>query len=488
VLLSVQIPVVDARPLLDQDTGRHARPAFPKPERLFARSSVQHHRSSFVAGLGPVRPRLKGGAGPWASENYYVDVSSLVRLRLTELPDERSVAFFRIARLPRPVYRNFHTDGVVGRLEIGFDYDETRVRGHAQMHLPRAWVLDAPTHLRGSGRELPLVEVGAAFARHLLDSTTRGEPESWWVQAGTPAVVTEYPRGEHPPGGYSFAGADEEDGPGSLLSYRWGRHKGVRLLDWQIRHGDSPADEIRRLRIHLSRLHAEFTAFGAVLAQIQAGTLDPRFPPLESYLMRTAKLLNRPSRHGFHQVGLLATALLPMQSAYSDVLESLAYLSSSLPVSPLLQGRLDALQASLGATAGQFPLKDVVFMEIHNETHISGGTVGAVSTGGDAQGAATSGPGAAQVTGASAADIGRLLDVLGAEVAGARARLSEEDAALAEDTVDGVRRELDRPAGERDTSRITARLGRLAALAASLGTAGSAVAGAVTALRAALGL
>jgi hypothetical protein len=124
LLLSVQIPVVDFRPLLAQDTGRHEQPAFPQPDRVFSRGSSQHHRSSFVAGVGPVRPRLKGGAGPWVSESYYIDVSSLVRLRITKLPADSEARYFRIKRLPRPVYRNFHTDGIVGRVEIGFDYDD----------------------------------------------------------------------------------------------------------------------------------------------------------------------------------------------------------------------------------------------------------------------------------------------------------------------------------------------------------------------------
>jgi hypothetical protein len=483
----VQIPVVDFRPLLAQDTGRHEQPVFPQPERVFSRSSAQHHRSSFVAGVGPVRPRLKGGAGPWASESYYVDVSSLVRLRITKLPADPDVEYFRMARLPRPVYRNFHTDGIVGRVEIGFDYNEYRVRGHSETSIPEEWILDMPAHLRGSRQEVPLVEVGPAFARHLLVSTTRGDPETWWVQAGTPALLTEYPAAE-------TAGSNPARDGG--LFYSWRRYKGVRLLDWTIAHRGSPADEIRRLRIHLSRLHSDFTAFGAVLARCQAGSLDPSFPPLERYLTRTAELLNRPSRHGFSQIGLLATALLPMQDAYSGVLESLAYLGDWLPYRSGDQGkevrrRLYALKASLGPTGGGFQIRDLVINVNNNETTISGGTIGAVSTGsGSAHGAVSTGTGHAevQVISTAVAEISQLLESLGSEVAKLRPHLSDEDAALAEDTVDGVRRELDQPAGEQQDTRITARLGRLVTLASKAGAAGSAVAGAIDALRAALGL
>jgi hypothetical protein len=483
VLLSVQIPIVDFRPLLGQDTGRHEQPAFPQPERVFSRSSAQHHRSSFVAGVGPVRPRLKGGAGPWASEGYYIDVSSLIRLRISKLPADSDIEYFRMARLPRPVYRNFHTDGVVGRLEIGFDYDETRVRGHAQMSIPDKWVLDAPTHLRGSRQEVPLLELGPAFARHLLVSTTRGKSETWWVQAGTQALLTEDTAEE-------TAGPDPADD--GRLSYQWRKYKGVRLLNWKVSHGDSSADEIRRLRIHLSRLHSDFTVFAVILARCQAGSLDPGFPPLERYLTRTTELLNRQSRHGFHQVGLIATALLPMQNAYSGVLESLAYLSRSLPyASPELRKRLDALQASLGSTDGLLQIRDLVINVNKNKTEISGGTIGAVSTGaGSAQGAVSTGAGNAQgqVINTAAADIGQLLESLVSEMAKLRPYLSDEDAALAEDTVDGVRRELDQPVGEQERTRITARLGRLVTLAATAGAAGSAVAGAIEAFRVALGL
>src|SRR5882762_6951223 len=99
----MQISIVDVRPLLAVPTHRHAQPAFPRPDRVYSQRSALHHQTSFVAGVGPVRPRLTGAAGPRSSENYYVDVASLIRL----------------GRMPpglKPLFRHFHTDGVVGRL------------------------------------------------------------------------------------------------------------------------------------------------------------------------------------------------------------------------------------------------------------------------------------------------------------------------------------------------------------------------------------
>jgi hypothetical protein len=93
-----------------------------------------------------------------------------------------------------------------------------------------------------------------------------------------------------------------------------------------------------------------------------------------------------------------------------------------------------------------------------------------------------------QVVSTAAADISQLLESLGSELAKLRPHLSDEDASLADDTVDGVRRELGQPADEQEHARITTRLGRLMTLASKAGAAGSAVAGAITALRAALGL
>ncbi len=473
----MQIPVVDVRTLLRADTGRDERPTFPNPERIFARSSPLHHRSSFVSGVGPVRPRLKGGAGPWASESYYVDVSSLIRIRLTKVPQDGDLASLKYARLPRPLYRNFHTDGVVGRLEIGFEYLRYRVRGRWVSPVPDDVVLDAPSHLRGAKQEVPLVELGSLFARHLLTSTTRGSPETWWVQAGAPAVITESRTTD-------FRYAVTTD-PGRL-SYRWRRHKGVRLINWDIDHGDPSADEVRRLRIHLSRLHSDFSAFGTILALCQAGSLDPLHPPLRRYLIRTAALLNRPARHGFHQAGLLATALAPMQEVYSGVLESLAYLSD-LVGDGILREHLDALQTSLGSTYGDFVIKDLVINVTKNETNISGGTIGAVSTGGgDAHGAVSTGSGTAHA-GPAGADVGVLLESLVREVAGLRPHLAEEDATLAEDTLDGVVQELERPEEERSESKLSARFARLLSLAGAAGAAGSTVATAIEALRAAIG-
>ncbi|MFC4591047.1 hypothetical protein [Sphaerisporangium corydalis] len=477
MLLSLQIPIVDVRPLLHADTGRDELPMFPHPERVFSRTSAQHHRSSFVAGVGPVRPRLKGGTGPWASEGYYVDVNSLIRIRT--VPPGAKTSRHPPGRSPRPVYRNFHTDGVVGRLEIGFGYQQYRTRGHHALAVEETAVLDAPSHLRGGTREVPLMELGPLFAGHLLASTTRGDPKSWWVQAGPPAIITEFTPADvaHP----RYPGTVPEQ-----LTYRWRRHKGVRLLDWHIDHGGTSSGDIRRLRIHLSRLHSDFAAFGAILALCQAGSLDPFHPPLERYLIRTAGLLNRPARHGFHQAGLLAVALAPMQDVYAGVLESLAYLRESTG-NPVLRKRLTDLQASLGSAEGTFILKDLVINV--NETNISGGTVGAVSTGaGDAHGAVSTGSGSAQGhVGGAGPDIGPLLEALTAEVARLRPHLPGEDASLAEDTVDGVKRELDLPEEKRDKERLTTRFSRLLSLASTAGAAGTAVAGAIEALRAALG-
>jgi hypothetical protein len=489
VLLSVQIPIVDVRPLLRADTGRDELPMFPRPERVFARASARHHQSSFVSGVGPVRPRLSGGAGPWPSESYYVDVTSLIRIKtIKPKPDPPALAPGDVivgnldrldgTRAPRPVYRNFHTDGIVGRLEIGFSYRPYRRSRRFSSSVSDEEMLDAPTHLKGSRREVPLVELGPTFAAHLLSSTSSHDRvESWWVQAGPPATVTERPSDEAPTYVPDSAGQ---------LDYEWNRHHGTRVLKWHINHGTASADEIRRLRIHVSRLHTDFSAFGVVLALCQAEALDPQHPPLERYLIRTAGLLTQSKRHGFYQAGLLATALAPMQEVYSGVLESLTYLREST-WNPELTRRLDRLQGALGSSSGAFLIRDLVINVTKNETNISGGTIGAVSTGsGDAHGAVNTGSGNASVH--SGPDVSELIDTLTRHVAGLRDHLPDEDAAVAEDTADGVKRELSLPPEERDQAKLTSRFTRLLALASHAGAAGTAVAQAIEALRAALGM
>ncbi|HWG99471.1 MAG TPA: hypothetical protein VNV66_09130 [Pilimelia sp.] len=471
-----QIPVVDVRPLLAGPTGRHSQPMLPQPERLYAKRSTHHHRTNFIAGLGPLRPRLTGHGTPWVSESYYVDCSALVRVRRSAVDGRRWTA-------PR-LFSNFYTDGVVGRLEIGFS---------TPVPADGAWahqVLAAPARLRGRP-ETPLADLGPEFVRHLLAATTDrahdARPESWWIQAGPPAVIAEVCRADQLPGRarpYPHRRADPpaaqfpDDGE---LAYRWYRHRGVRALAWEIVQRRNPAEVTRRLRIHVSRLHADFAAFSRVLGLCQGGQLDVDRPAVQRYLVRTAGMLNRRKRHGFAQSNLLAEILATACHAYGDVAVALDYLGE-VTNSPALASRLWALQDAVSPTGGTYLIEELTISMTDNTYHttVSGGQVGAVSVGsGNAYGRVDAGP---------QPEVEAALAALSEAVAQLRGALSEEDAATLEDTAEGLRREAQQAPPERSPARLERRLRTLFELATAAGGAGGAVLAAVQAARAALGL
>lgn len=475
MLLAVQLPVVDVRPLLAVDTWRHEQPAFPLPDRVYARHTPDHHRANFVAGLGPVRPRLRGrGNAPWPSESYYVDV----RRRIVQTRETYTVWGRR--QTVRPVYRNFYTDGVVGRLELGFQAALKDQRSEAVLPPLTDRILTSLVRLAtptlGDAGPVPLVHFGRRFAHYLLACTTdrgRGKTEPWWLTAGAPAVIAEVSGDEEqyvitPEGGYEAPGA---------LEHRWRTVSGVRVATWTLRQGDSTADEFRRLRVHVSRLHSDFAAFDAVLSMCAAGRLDATYPPVEAYLTRTADLLTRTKRHGFAQLELLTYVVGAAQSAYQETLAALDLLGGQIG-SQELASRLELMHTVLDqSTQLHFQIGELVMAKY--ETNISGGQQGIVHGGtGDVH--------ARDVT-VGGQDLTPLVTALTEAVSELRAALPPDTALTAEDTAEGVRRELELPEAERDKERLGDRLRRLFGIANDAGVAGTALAGAVTAIRAALG-
>lgn len=478
--VTVLLPLVDVRPLLVDATHRDPLPHFPVPDRVYGRGSADHHRSNFVRGLGALRPRLQGGAPPWLSESYYIDITR--QLRVTR---QRGDAMQRDGRhlTASPVYRNFYTDGVAGRVEVCF-----RVLGPrgARPHRPdKIWrlVAIAPARLRdGSDQPGPIVGAGPAFARHLLRFTTTAgaSPESWWVRAGTPAIITEIP--EHEQSRWHRT-LDQR------LVHQWVKSSGVRASAWEMTQGTGFADEFRRLRVHLSRLHADFVTMQVVLGLAQNGQLDLAHPPAEQYIAQTLSLLLRPARHGYSQSELLTEALQHSADAHADTLASLKHLADTADSPKLvdLAGRLTEALAPTGPDNIQrvvINVRELVMAKY--EPHVKGGTFnGPVNFGSG---------GAHQQIGPSADELAPLVEQLFAalnllyQLPGEQRWEAQSAIVKADRAIKDISEESRRDPGQRSKSRLLARLDSLLALASTLGGAGEALGHATTAIRTAFGL
>jgi hypothetical protein len=477
VFVTVQLPVVDVRPLVTGNTHRDPRPNWPVPARRFSAHSQNHHRSDYVRGLGAVRPRLRGGVAPWLSESSYVDVRNRVRVGTPERfdPDQAS------AKL---AYRNFYTDGVVGRLEVCFAF---RGWDHRRTELMSHYATEAPTWLRGRhDNAVPLRDFGPRFAAHLLDATTLGDPMytgsglvdellAWWdlqewaVRAGGPAVITETP------------GTAAED---SSVHQTWRITKGTRLACWRLGQGGADPEEMRRLKTHVSRLHAGFLAAETVLSLCVNGRLDPDHPPVERFLVSTLDTLLRPRRHGFGNARLLGMVIGHARDVYWDTVGTLQDALRSLDnerIRSRVEQYHDLVAGAIAPTRREITIEVKELVMTKYESNISGGTF---------HGPVNSGSGGAHQhnTGTDTMSLAEALEQLQAAVAAISATLPPKDAVAAEDASAGLAREADQAEDKRRRPGILARLSSLTDVATRAGGAGTALAAAITSVRAAFGL
>ncbi|MFC7386718.1 hypothetical protein [Sphaerisporangium rhizosphaerae] len=459
--VTVQLPIVDLRPLLPAETRRREPPRWPRPDRVFPGRSPEHHRSDHVRGVGAVRPRLRGGVAPWISESYYVDVGNLVRLTR-----QRHSEGFRKSVTVTPVLRNFYADRVVNRLEVGFQrrwLDPNEI-WEGQENVVRL-AMSAPTWLRGErGAHVPLVAFGPRFARHLLDSTSAAaEPEEWWVRAGTPSVVVEDYWWRH-----------------KAVHHAWVREAGQRVSMWHVtpsHEQDEPDEELRRMRMLLSRLHSEYAVVEQVLALCEDGRLEVGRPEVEGYLKRALDLLLRPSRFGFTAAEMLAQMLARTREVYADTVQTLDFLAGS-SANPVIAARVEQLRVLMAAAESDRPF---FYSPEVNVTAFNGNTFrnSAISTG----------TGDATVNNApdDAADLRALVEDLLDAVYVLRDQLPEEQAVAVEDAANGVERELDKEPGKRSEGGLKARLKTIFEIATDAGAAGTALVGVVTAIQGMLG-
>ncbi|GAB3360659.1 hypothetical protein GCM10027360_22700 [Amycolatopsis echigonensis] len=476
MFVTVQLPVVDVRPLVAGNTYRDARPNWPVPAHRFSRRSRDHYRSDYVRGLGAVRPRLRGGVAPWLSESTYVDVRNRVRVGTPErfAPDQASA---------KVAYRNFYTDGIVGRLEVCFAFkgwDDRRTG------LMSRYATQAPTWLRGlRDHAVPLVDFGPRFADHLLAATTVGDPMStgsllgeellvWWemrewvVRAGEPAVIAETP------------GTAE----GASLAQTWRITKGTRLASWTLNRGGADPEEMRRLKTHVSRLHAGFLAAETVLGLCVNGKLDPDHPPVERFLASTLDALLRPRRHGFGNAQLLGMVIGHARDVYWDTIGTLQDALGLLD-NDRIQSRVaeyhDLVSGAIAPSRREITIDVKELVMTKYESKISGGEFhGPVNTG--------SGGAHQHNTGTDATTLSEALEQLRTAVASMSATLPPEDAVTAEDASAGLEREANLPEDQRRRPGVLARLSSLTEVATRAGAAGTALGAAVAAVRAAFGL
>ncbi len=342
MLLVVEIPTIDVRSLLDVPTGRAGAPDW---------MWLPVHGNEFVRGLGPVKQRPRGGIEPWPAEGFLVQCRASIRFEVTRLRQASP-------RL-QPVFRRYFSDGRVGRLEVGFR--STPAGGHDADLDPTSAALAAVSvraRLRGATEDHPLLAFGDQLAGYVLSATTLTHPrsgvrpdrvEGWWMQHGAPLVLCEVRRDELS-GRVSKAArvASRElttrASGGAYVEQYWQTVDSTRVSMWVLMFGpDANSDSVRRLRIHITRLHAEHEALRTVLRLCDKRQLDLTSDRVRDYLDERTSLLLRKKVAGFPQKQLLELVLDQWQRGYVDDLMTMHAVERELE-SKGLRRKVEALK------------------------------------------------------------------------------------------------------------------------------------------------
>jgi len=295
MFVTVQFPMADLRPFLP-GTGRLDAPPWPLavPSRHFVRS------------LGGIHHRRRGGLDDWVGEDVYCHVRNGLDLDLT--PQE----FQRVGL--RPLWKRLYVTGglrwpgVVARLDVGLAARLPRslpagiisiaARNMAELSI------NIPTVVSSfAAKRAPLGVCGPRLAHLLLQSTTSHAAvagrQSWWLQPGLPIVLVEIP---------SVNGTATSTV--AVQELQTLRLAGTDLPLWILHYKPGPnRGELRRLRIHLWRIHQEREVLRIVLQACLQRRLDPATSPdLRAYLADQSKRLGKAMTEGFPQRELLDRA------------------------------------------------------------------------------------------------------------------------------------------------------------------------------------
>ncbi|THA51359.1 hypothetical protein [Streptomyces sp. A1136] len=272
---------------------------------------------------------------PWLGEGVFCDATSVFRFppSFSEFPllsgDERTSGF-------ACAYRRLITDGFVGiRFELAVAGGRSGRRGRARfpgqdlVALLINW-LDLPIAVTSSGdgdrrNNCHLGQAGAPLTAHILRATTRlptstPSADRSWLHPGRPLLLADYTSKEaqRPP---DAKVVDLRQDIGVCLAHCRASYRGTLVGVWLIeRTGPNPdRDALRRLRVHLLRLHTEYECVRLVLRFLMRQAKDGRNTEAVSrFLNRGLDLLTSPRKYGFDQDPILAAAYEAEQLVAAD--------------------------------------------------------------------------------------------------------------------------------------------------------------------------
>jgi hypothetical protein len=271
MLLCLQFPLADARGFV-ADTRRLSTPQWQLPE----------FGTDFVRYIGPLRRRKAGPLQGWVSENTIADARRALQFTSLALALENDFT--------QPVhgaFRRFLCDGLtLGKFEVGLDnWDWLRARA-AQLNVNLETLVSAALRLPVKVSDPPgpatAVDLGAAgpalASLYCAASTSQDkgapfEPANWWVRAGQPIVLAQY-RTDAEPISLPAHARDVALGDAAVLgklrlSHFYVPFQGKDIRVWALGYASKASLEtVRRLRVYLTRLHAEHECLRLILRSV----------------------------------------------------------------------------------------------------------------------------------------------------------------------------------------------------------------------------
>lgn len=171
------------------------------------------------------------------------------------------------------------------------------------------------------------------LAEHYLHVTTEhgmAQPNGlprWWLSAGLPSMIVEHDALATGPTHVRKV-LDIPDA-NATLSHAWMQFGKQRCSVWLICTQRGDPDALRRLRIHLVRLHTERECLKCVLVNLQRTDrlkLEPGSPvseAIQEYLNESLRLLNKAQRFGLDQTAMLDAARQAFGAAFEGETASL---------------------------------------------------------------------------------------------------------------------------------------------------------------------
>lgn len=318
MLVAVQLPLADVRGFLDEDTHRLVRPRWAPPSAAL-----------FVRGVGGPALRLQGPIEPWTDQRAYWRARRAVRYppggrwhfgtpnrtvplhagpRRLFADSTGTLLMFEGIFAPPSGSRRWHQPALTG--------DEAFTVATACARI----VVSVPA--QGGSPKIPLVAAGQPLARHLLRATSAAaalksgfSPSQAWISPGAPLLLMDLVLGEEiesPP--TPSASVPSLQARGIHLHHYLLRVQGHYVRVWFTVHERSVApDELRRLRAHLMRLHAEQEGLRLVLPAVSPLPFrlergSPQFETFQSYLNGSLRHMTKQVVGGLPESEILAAA------------------------------------------------------------------------------------------------------------------------------------------------------------------------------------